>query len=480
MSAEPKQQSDLPQTPYTLPKIPTGIVGLDEVLNGGIPEESMTLFTGGPGTGKTILGLEFLVRGAQAGHPGIMLTFEEREQDLRNYAIGFGWDIKALEKKDQLVLISARIQPDAILSGDFDLRGILAILKQKADLIQARRVLIDAPDVFLRLLDDIAKERAELHILNEWLREAGMTTIMTVKGKSESAYSSHYEFLEYMANCVINLDQRVFQQVTTRRMRIVKYRGSTYGRNEYPFGMTQDGVWIIPVTQTNLKHRELGDPLPSGIAELDTILGGGYRKNSCTLITGSSGTGKTTFACSFAISATSRNEKLLYLDFEESWDALVSCMRSTGLDLQTARDSGQLHFISAMPETQGIEEHLIQAFRAINEFRPDHLVLDAISACRRMGSEQAAFDYLLRLVDRCKQMGITSLLTNLTAWGSEEQEITGIDLSSVIDTVIVLRYTETENAFERKMAVIKSRGLRHSNKIHPFEITGSGIEISRR
>ena len=480
MSSQAKSPEATTRSPQAVVKIPTGIVGLDDVLQGGIPEESMTLLTGGPGTGKTIMGLEFLFRGAQAGNPGIMLTFEERESDLRNYAHGFGWGIETLEEKNQLVLISARIQPDAILSGDFDLRGILAILKSRADETQARRLLIDAPDVFLRLLDDIGKERAELTILNEWLCDCGLTTIMTVKGKSTETYSSHYEFLEYMANCVISLDQRVFEQVTTRRMRVVKCRGSVYGRNEYPFGISRDGIWIIPVTQASLQHRALGVPLSSGISDLDEILGGGYRKNSCTLITGSSGTGKTTFACSFVMSATEKGEKLLYLDFEESWDALVSCMKSTGMDLIKAHDSEGLLFISAMPESQGIEEHLINAFRAIDKFKPDHLVLDAISACRRMGSSQAAFDYLLRLVDRCKQHGITSLLTNLTSSVDAGQEITGVDLSSVIDTVVVLRHREIDNVFKRELAVIKSRGLMHSNKVHPFEITDDGIKISRR
>ncbi len=263
--------------PPGIVKIPAGIRGLDEVLNGGVPKGATTLLSGGPGTGKTMLGLEFLVRGAMAGHPGILLTFEETELALKNYAAGFGWDLAEFESKGFLSIVSARIQPDAVLSGNFDLRGVIGILRQKADSIKAERVVVDAPDVFLRLLGDISKERAELHLLHEWLREAGMTALMTVKSRTDQASSSQYDFLDYMADCVIHLDQRVLEQVTTRRLRVTKNPGSAYGRNEYPFGITDKGIWIIPVTQAGL-----GECLSSGVDQLDDILGGCYRRNSCT------------------------------------------------------------------------------------------------------------------------------------------------------------------------------------------------------
>lgn len=459
-------------------KVQTGIVGMDDVLNGGIPEGWLTLIGGGPGTGKTILGLEFLVRGAEEGHPGILLSFEEREKDLQSYGAGFGWNLTELEARERLGLISARIQSDAILSGDFDLRGILSILYHKADAIQAKRIVIDAPDAFLRVMNNAARERAELHVLHEWLREMGMTALMTVKRGTGTPFSSHYEFLEYLADCVIYLDHRVLEQVTTRRLRVVKYRGSAFGRNEYPFAITDQGVWVAPVTQISLQHQALGPSMPSGVKGLDEILAGGYRRGSCTLITGTSGTGKTTFACSFAVASIARGERLLYLDFEESWKALVSCMTSPGIDMQAAHDSCRLRFISTMPESQGVEEHLIMSFRAIDDFNPNHLVIDAISACRRMGSSHSAFDYLLRIISRCKQKGISSLLTNLTA-SDANNEITGMDLSSVIDTVIILRNVERQGAFRRELAVVKSRGRGHSNRIHPFEITDHGVRIGR-
>jgi circadian clock protein KaiC len=453
---------------------------MDEVLDGGIPRGAVTLVSGGPGTGKTLLGLEFLVRGALAGNPGVLLTFEEREPDLRRYGQAFGWDVAALEKDNRLALVSARIPLEAIHAGDFDLRGILAILRAKTEVLCAERIVIDAPDVFLRLLDNVAKERAELHMMNEWIRDTGLTALMTVKsGTHGGTYTSQYEFLEFMADCVIHLDQRVLDQVTTRRLRVIKYRGSAFGRNEYPFGLTDQGVWIIPVTQASLQHQALGTSMPTGIPALDRILAGGFRRSSCTLITGTSGTGKTTFVCSFAAAAVSRNEKVLYLNFEESWDALTSCMSSPGIDMAAARQSGNLRFISTMPESQGIEEHLIQAFRIIEAFQPEHLIVDAISACRRMGSGHAAFDYLLRLINHCKARGITTLLTNLAA-ADAENEITGIDLSSVIDTVIVLRNRETGGGYLRELGILKSRGRGHSSRIHEFQITDQGIRIMEK
>jgi len=466
-----------PDAGHDRPKVPTGVAGLDEVLRGGVPRGAMTLLVGGPGTGKTMMGMEFLVRGAMREEPGILLTFEEREEALRRYGTGLGWNISGLEEAGMLTIISASLQTDSMLSGDFDLQALMAILRRKAEEIGAERLLLDAPDVLLRLLDDPPGERAELYALHEWMLDSGMTSVMTVKASAGEG-AVDYGFLDYMADCVIHLDQRVYNQVTTRRLRVVKYRGSPYGRNEYPFGITDRGVRIIPVTQTSLEHRALGDDLSTGVADLDRLLSGGYRRGSCTLITGGSGTGKTTFLSSFAISSARAGERVLYLDFEESRDALFTCMRSPGLDLEPAWEDGNLRFISVMPESQGIEQHLIQAFRAIEEHHPDHMIVDAISASRRMGTGQSAFDYLLRLINHCKQRGVTTLLANLATAETSGREITGVDLSSVIDTVIMLRYIERKGRYVRELGVLKSRGRSHSQRIHRFSITDDGISIA--
>lgn len=459
------------------PKTPTGIRGLDEVLKGGLPTGGLTLLSGGPGTGKTLFGLEFLIRGALNGRPGILLTFEEREDALRHYATMFGWDTRPLEDQGLLALIGARYDPDGILAGDFDLGSIMAILRHKTETMQAKQIVIDAPDVFLRLLDNRSKERAELYRLQGWLRDHEQTALMTVKADFRKMTKSYHEFLDYMADCVIQLDERVMEQVTTRRIRVVKFRGSPHGRNEYPFAITNQGMWIIPVTETTLNHTALGEAVSTGVGGLDQLLGGGYQRASCILITGTSGTGKTTFASTFASHTTQRGERVFYLNFEESWEAMVSCMLSPGIDLHAAQTSGQLRFLSAMPESQGIEEHLIQAFRIIQEFQPAFVIVDAISACRRMGSEHAAFDYLLRLIDHCKSQGITTLLTNLSMNVGETQEITGLDMSSMIDTVIILRNVERDGQFIRELAILKSRGRNHSNRIHEFYISNQGIQV---
>lgn len=461
---------------HGLRKAETHIRGFDEVLHGGIPEGAMTLLSGGPGTGKTMIAMEFILRGAVSGNPGIFLTFEETKDSLDRYASMFGWDIYQLEESQKLRVINAAIDPDSVLSGDFDLRGLMAIVKQHAKTIGAQRIVIDAPDVFLRLLNDIQKERSELLIIYEWMRTLKLTSLMTVKRSYDQA--PIYDFLDYMADCVIHLDQRVAEQVATRRLRVIKYRGSSCGRNEYPFGFTKSGICIIPVTQANLEHKELGSVISSGISSLDSIISGGYRKNSCTLFTGGSGTGKTTFSCSFILSAVKQKERALYIDFEESWDSLTSCMISPGIDLKPALDSGYLRFISSMPESQGVEEHLIQAFQEIEAFQPKHLVVDAISACRRMGSRHAAFDYLIRLIDHCKKHDITTVLTNLTSSLDPKDDLTSIDLSSMIDTVIVLKYVEHPKEYKRELSILKSRGRNHSNKIHEFYITDHGIEIA--
>jgi len=291
-------------------KTPTKIRGLDEVLNGGVPTGGLTLLNGGPGTGKTLLGLEFLIRGAKERRPGIFVTFEEHEAALHRYSASFGWDTAELERQGLLSIIGARFDPEGLLSGDFDLGGILAILRHKTEKLSARQVVIDAPDVFLRLLNSPGKERAELYKLINWLRDQKMTTLMTVKTNGEDVTSSDYEFLDYLADCVIQLDQRVIEQVTTRRVRVVKFRGSAHGRNEYPFAMTDQGIWIIPITETQLTHTALGEPFPTGVNGLDAHMGGGYLRASCNLVTGTSGTGKTTFAASFARTSTANGKRV--------------------------------------------------------------------------------------------------------------------------------------------------------------------------
>jgi circadian clock protein KaiC len=460
-----------------LPKVATRIAGLDEVLNGGLPAGQTTLISGGPGTGKSVLGLEFLYRGAAAGEAGIFVTFEERAPGVRQNALTLGWDMAPLEKAGKLFLMEAHVDPQAVLSGDFNLKGLIAIIDGKAAAMRADRIVIDALDVLLRLFDDPARERNELYVLHDWLIDHGMTTVLTVKTSKNGESSGRYEFLDFMANCVISLDQPVTEQIATRRLWVLKYRGSGFGRNEYPFSITDEGINIIPISFAGLQHKALGPRVSSGHPRLDALLDGGYRRGSCTLMSGTTGTGKTSVASTFVRSACERGEKVLYINFEESQEAMVSGMLSPGIDLRPALQAGRLRFLTAMPEAMGVEEHLSRAFKAIKAFQPEHVIVDAISSCERMGTRMAAFGYLTRVVNACKERGITLILINQTSGFREENEVSGIGISSMVDTIIFLRYIEIGGEINRMLLVMKSRGSKHSNQYREFLVTDHGIEI---
>jgi circadian clock protein KaiC len=278
--------------------------------------------------------------------------------------------------------------------------------------------------------------------------------------------------------CAITLDLRVLNQVITRRIRIIKYRGSDFGSNEYPFVISKNGINIIPQSRLELQQQPLGEKMPCGNTKLDAMLAGGLRKSSSVLISGTTGTGKTTLACTFAAAACKRGEKVLYISFEESSEAIIDMMLSPGIDLRPAVEAGRLKFLTAMPEAMGAEAHLLRIFDTINEFEPDHLVLEAVSACERLGSRQAAFDFLVRLIDYCKNHRITAILTNQTPGFQNTTEISGIGISSLIDGVIFLRYLESGGELNRLLLVMKMRGSKHSNQFQEFKISDTGIEIA--
>jgi len=459
-------------------KVPTQIPGLDEVMEGGFPRGRTTLVSGGPGAGKTVLGLEFLWHGATSGEPGVFVTLEERAEAIRKNALSMGWDLAALEKAGKVVIVEARLYGEEIVAGEFDIHGLLAIVGGHAKRIGARRVVMDALDVLLRIFGDENRERNELHRLHEWLIDRGLTNILTVKAQREGESASQYEFLDYMADCVIRLDHRVVGQVATRRLRVIKYRGSGFGTNEYPYLLGANGIVLFPLTNAELAHQPLGPKVSSGLAGLDAMLEGGYRRASCILVTGTSGTGKTTLASTFVQSACRLGERVLCLNFEESREAMISGMLSAGIDLRPCLRSRKLLVQTALPEAMGSDGHLIRALEAIDSFKPDHVVLDAVSACIRMGSERAAFDYLMRLVSVIKERGITCILTNqISGLAGTDEELSGIGFSSVVDAVIQLRFVERDLEITRQMLIVKSRGSAHSNRRQPFTITNRGIEF---
>ncbi len=466
-----------PTQPVPLPNASTHIPGLDAVLAGGLPRGRTTVVAGGPGSGKTLLVLEFLTRGALAGEPAIFVGFEESLDELRQNAATLGWDLPALEQDRRLVLVEGRLTPDTVISGEFSLKGLLAGIAAASRKIGAKRVALDALEVVLRLLDTPRQVRNEMHLLDDWLRGLGQTAILTVRPPGPGSVPSYYDFFESMADCVLFMDARVDNQLARRRLRVIKYRGSAFGSNEYPYVITPTGVRIEPVSTVGLRHKALGERLSTGLARLDDFLGGGYRRASCILIAGLPGTGKTLLACTFVQAACGRGEKVLYVSYEESEDAVLGNMAQAGVRLSPYLEAGLVHFDAVMPEAMGPEEHLVRVLDRIESHRPDHLVIDAISACGRMGGKQAAFDFLVRLLDRCKELGITTLLVNQLSGTSSFMEVSGNEISSIIDTVLFMSYVEGAGEVNRVFEVLKSRGSGHSNQKQEYVITGEGIRI---
>jgi len=461
-----------------IPKVPTKITGLDEILEGGLPQGRTTVVSGGPGSGKTVLGLEFLCRGAMAGESGVFVTFEERAEAIRLNARSMGWDLAALEKAGKMAIIEARLPGEEIVSGDFDIQGMLAIAGGHVKRIGASRIVMDALDVLLRIYDDLKREHNELSRLHDWLTDQGLTSVLSVKTHRDDNQQSQYEFLDFMADCVIQLDHRVVGQVATRRLRVIKYRGSGFGTNEYPYVFGEHGIVLFPLTTTELTHQPLGPKVSTGLKGLDLMLDGGFRRASCILISGNSGTGKTTLASTFAQAACLRGEKVLYLNFEESKEAMISGMLSPGIDLRPSLRDKKLLIQTSMPESTGSDNHLNRVMETMDSFKPNHIILDAVSACVRMGSRQAAFDFMMRLISVVKERGVTSILTNqISSRMGDDEELSGIGFSSVVDAVVQLRFVETDQEMNRQMLVVKSRGSAHSNRRQLYVITDRGIEF---
>jgi len=460
----------------TIQKSPTRIEGLDQILQGGLPTGRTTLVIGGPGTGKSLFGLEFLYRSALSGEPGIFISFEERAGALRDNAGTLGWQLAPLEERSLFFLFEARIDPKAVITGEFGIQSFLAILDHKLKAMGARLVVIDALDVLMRLINDEQREQNELLALHRWLEERGVTALLSVKAPRDNDHQRHYEFLDYLADCVIHLDNRMLGQLSTRRLRVLKYRGSGFGSNEYPFVINPPGIILLPISEVGLSHQALGERFPTGVPAVDGLIGGGFRRASSVLISGSTGTGKTTFCCAFAQAACARGEKVLYVSFEESPAALLSAMRSPGIDLAPAIAADRLRLLTATPEAMGAEQHLVRTVTAVRQLQPSCVVLESASACKRMGTDQAAFEYLMRLINTCKELGITIVATNQTAGFLNHDEISGIGISSLIDTVIQLLLAEDSGTLQRKLLVMKSRGTAHSNRYHDFTITDHGID----
>jgi len=467
----------MPKASRQLPKAPTGIQGLDEITAGGLPKGRPTLVCGSAGCGKTLLAMEFLVRGAtQFNEPGVFMAFEETAQDLTQNVASLGFDLKDLIARKKMVLDFVYIERSEIEeTGEYDLEGLFIRLGHAIDSIGAKRVVLDTIESLFAGLPNPLILRAELRRLFRWLKAKGVTAIITGERGEDTLTRQGLE--EYISDCVIVLDHRVSDQVSSRRLRVVKYRGSTHGTNEYPFLIDEDGISVLPVTSLGLQQAASTKRIPTGVARLDAMLGGaGYYRGSSVLISGTAGTGKTSLAMHFAEAACRRGERAIYFAFEESPNQIMRNMRSIGLDLQAWVQKGLLQFQATRPTFAGLEMHLTTMHKAINAFKPQVVIVDPLNSFVIGGNETEVKSMLMRLVDFLKMKQITGLFTSLTTSG-EPLEQSEVAISSLIDTWLLLRAIEIGGERNRGLYILKSRGMAHSNQIREFLLTNHGVEL---
>ena len=458
-----------------LAKVPTGVAGFDAVTLGGLPAGRPTLLCGGAGCGKTLFAMTFLVNGAtRYDEPGVFMSFEERTEDLAANVASLGYDLEALLGSGKLAVDFVRVERSEIEeSGEYDLEGLFIRLGHAVDTVGAKRVVLDTIETLFAGLSDAAVLRAEIRRLFAWIRERGLTAVIT--GERGEGQLTRQGLEEYVSDCVVLLDNRVEDQITTRRLRVVKYRGSAHGTNEYPFLIDHRGISVLPVTAAALDYGVSNDIVSTGVAGLDAMLGpGGFFRGSSILVSGVAGTGKTTVCAYMLDAACRRGERAMSFVFEESGTQICRNMTSVGLDLQRHVDVGLLRFEAARPTLFGLEMHLARMHRDIEEFRPGLVVIDPVSALH--GPRTELQGTLLRMVDMLKSRGITAVFTSLRDEGPRDQAA-DLGLSSLMDSWIKLLDVEANGERTRTLYMIKSRGMSHSNQMREFRITAEGIEV---
>jgi circadian clock protein KaiC len=471
--------SDPPKNRFaraTLKKSRTGIDGLDEVTGGGFPTGRPTLLCGAAGCGKTLMAMEFLVRGAvQFGEPGVFVAFEEQPEELAENVRSLGFDLEELSEQRKLAVEFIQVDPLEIAeTGEYDLQALFIRLGAAIDAIGAQRVVLDTIEALFGGLTNHGIVRAELQRLFRWLKDKGVTAVITCE-RGEGTLTRH-GIEEYVSDCVILLDHRVIDQQSTRRLRIIKYRGSPHGTNEYPFLIEAAGITVLPITSINLDYVVSDKRVSTGVAALDGMFGGlGYFVGSTVLIAGTAGTGKTTLASHFAESLCARGERCLFVCFEESPSQLTRNMKSVGIDLARYESEGLLEFQAARPTVYGHEVHLAMLQRCITQFKPAAVILDPISGLVSAGTQSAASAMMVRMLDFMKARGVTSILTSLI--GTEPARDLDIGVSSLVDTWILLQDTELDRGRTHWLSVLKSRGMPHSTQSETYRITSHGIDL---
>lgn len=459
-----------------LEKTPTGISGLDNITDGGLPKGRTTLIAGGAGSGKTLFGMEFLIRGAEIyGEPGVAMTFEETAEEISANLASLGHDVNKLVREKKLFIDYVHVERRQIEeTGEYDLEGLFIRLDHAIKSIKAKRVLLDTIEVLFSGLRNEAIVRSELRRLFRWLKEHEVTAVITAEA-GDNTFLTRHGLEEYVADCVIILDHRVTEQISTRRIRVVKYRGSTHGTNEYPFLLNDTGMSVVPITALGLNHKASSERISSGIHGLDAMLGGkGFFRSSSVLVTGTAGTGKSSVAASFVNAACGRGERALYFAFEESESQILRNMHSLGMPLERWINRELLQIKATRPTTMGLENHLALMCKMIEEYRPSVVVVDPITNLISVGTTISVKAMLTRLIDLLKTHQVTGLFTNLSVSG---QEITSTEISSLMDAWLSLSEIEIDGGRQRILYVLKARGMAHSNRIHRFTISDKGIRI---
>ena len=462
--------------PEGIRKAPTGIPGLDEITAGGFPAGRPTLICGSAGCGKTLMAMEFIVRGAsEHGEPGVFVTFEELPEELADNVRSLGFDLQDLESRGLLLLEHVHVERSEIEeTGEYDLEGLFIRLGYAIDSIGAKRIVLDTLETLFSGLSNEAILRAELRRLFRWLKERGVTAVIT--GERGDGTLTRQGLEEYISDCVILLDHRVIDQLATRRLRVVKYRGTLHGTNEYPFLIDEHGIEVLPITSLGLSHAVSTERISTGIRGLDEMLGGkGFYRGSSVLVSGRAGSGKSSLAAHFADAACRRGERAIYFAFEESQSQIVRNMRSIGLDLQPWIDQGLLTFHAARPTLHGLERHLVSMYKQIRRFQPRVVVVDPITNFLSVGNQEEVKSMLMRLIDFLKANHITALFNSLTH--GLDLETTDVAVSSLMDSWLLLREVEVNGERNRLLSVLKSRGMAHSNQVRELLLTSRGVQL---
>jgi circadian clock protein KaiC len=472
--AKAKTNRNLPEG---IEKCPTGVTGLDDITEGGLPRGRPTLICGGAGSGKTLLSMEFLIRGiTQYNEPGVFMAFEETAEELTQNVSSLGFDVNRLIAGKKMAIDYVFLERSEIEeTGEYDLEGLFIRLNSMIEQVRAKRVVLDSIEALFAGIPNEAILRAELRRLFRWLKEKGVTAIITAEQGQNPL--TRYGMEEYVSDCVIFLDHRVSNQIATRRLRIVKYRGSKHGTNEYPTLIDDHGLSVLPISSLGLNYQVTTERISTGIPELDAMMGGkGYYRGTSVLISGTAGTGKTSMAAAFAESLCRRGERCIYFSFEESPRQIIRNMKSIGINLEKWSNKGLLLFHSARPTLFGLEMHLAKMHQLVNEFKPAGVVVDPVTNMEMVGENLEIRAMLTRLIDFLKMQRISTIFTSLTAGGdSPEQSETGI--SSLMDTWLLIRMREINGERNRLLYVLKSRGMSHSNRVREFQLTDNGIRL---